>query len=163
MALGEIQLRLLRELAEVTAEPHSITCERSWRTGDVPEHWRRASVTPVFKKNKKGPWNYRPVSLTSDTDKVIEQFILNIISKKVVIRSSQHRLTKRKLCLTNLATFCNVMTAWAQTQEIPYKHKKEHLYFDGGRALEQAVWRRCGVSFTGDVQTHLDTFLCNLL
>ena len=50
-----IDPHVLRELAEVTAEPHSITCERSWRTGDVPEHWRRASVTPVFKKNKKGP------------------------------------------------------------------------------------------------------------
>lgn len=113
MALGKMQLRPLMELAKVTAEPHSVTCERSWRTENVPEDWRRPSVTPVFKKSKKeGPGNYRSVSVTSDTGKMIEQFILNIISKQVVIRRSQHRFTKRKLCLTNLATFYDVMTAW---------------------------------------------------
>jgi len=44
--------RVLRELAGVTAEPLSIIFERSWRTGEVPEEWRKASVTPVFKKGK---------------------------------------------------------------------------------------------------------------
>ena len=44
---------VLRELAEVIAEPLSIIFERSWRTGEVPEDWRIANVTPVFKKGKK--------------------------------------------------------------------------------------------------------------
>ena len=58
--------RVLRELADVIAEPLSIISERSWRTGEVPEDWRKASVTPVFKKGKKeDPGNYRPVSLNS--------------------------------------------------------------------------------------------------
>jgi len=41
--------RVLRELADVIAEPLSIIFERSWRTGEVPEDWRKASVTPIFK------------------------------------------------------------------------------------------------------------------
>ena len=45
--------RVLRELADVIAEQLSIIFERSWRTGEVPEDWRKASVTPVFKKGKK--------------------------------------------------------------------------------------------------------------
>ncbi|PKU27723.1 rna-directed dna polymerase from mobile element hypothetical protein [Limosa lapponica baueri] len=58
--------QMLRELADVIAKPLSIIFERSWRTGEVPEDWRKATVTPVFKKGKKeDTGNYRPVSLTS--------------------------------------------------------------------------------------------------
>jgi len=61
-----------------------IIFERSWITGKVPEDWRKASVTPIFKKGKKeDPGNYRPVSLTSIPGKVMEQLILDVICKQV--------------------------------------------------------------------------------
>ena len=64
---------VLRELAEVTAEPLSIIFDRPWRTGEEPEDWRIANATLVFKKGKKeNPGNYRPVSLTSTPGKVME-------------------------------------------------------------------------------------------
>jgi len=88
---------VLRELAEVIAEPLSIIFERSWRT-EVPEDWRKANVTPAFKKGKKeDPENYRPVSLSSVPGKVMEQLMLEVTSKQAeeqVIRSSQHGFTK---------------------------------------------------------------------
>jgi len=40
--------RVLRQLADVIAEPLYMIFERSWRTGEVPEDWRKANVTPVF-------------------------------------------------------------------------------------------------------------------
>jgi len=50
----------------------------------VPEDWRKANVTPIFKKDKKeDPGNYRPVSLTSIPGKVMEQLILEVIIKQV--------------------------------------------------------------------------------
>ncbi|GAB0206849.1 mitochondrial enolase superfamily member 1 [Grus japonensis] len=102
--------QVLRELADVIAKPLSIIFERSWRTGEVPEDWRKANVTPVFKKSKKeDPGNYRPVSLTSIPGKVMEQLILDVISKHVeekkVIGGGQHGFTRGKSCLTNLIVF----------------------------------------------------------
>jgi len=109
--------RVLRELAEVIAEPLSIIFERSWRTGEVPEDLKKASGTPVFKNFKKeDPGNYRSVSLTSIPGKMTEQLILEVIIKqakeKKVIRSSQHGFTKGKSGLTNLLAFYNGMTGW---------------------------------------------------
>ncbi|XP_055565143.1 uncharacterized protein LOC102055566 isoform X1 [Falco cherrug] len=108
--------QLLRELADVTAKPLFITTERSWRTGEVPEDWRKAGVTPVFKKGKKGPGNCRPVSLTSIPGKAMEQLSLEVtlkhVKEKKLIRSSQRGFTKGSSCLTNLIAFCDGMTGW---------------------------------------------------
>ncbi|GAB0208442.1 mitochondrial enolase superfamily member 1 [Grus japonensis] len=106
---------VLRELADVIAKPLSIIFERSWRTGEVPEDWRKANVTPVFKKGKKeDPGNYRPVSLTSIPGKMMEQLTLGVIYKyveeKKVTGSGQHGFTKGKSCLTNLIAFYDGMT-----------------------------------------------------
>ncbi|KFV76362.1 RNA-directed DNA polymerase from mobile element jockey, partial [Struthio camelus australis] len=82
--------RALRQLADVIARPLSITFERSWQSGEAPEDWKKANVTPVFKKGKKEePGNYRPVSLTSIPGKVMEQLVLDTIyrhmkDKKVI-------------------------------------------------------------------------------
>ena len=117
--------RVLRELAKVIAKPLSIISDGSWRTGEVPEDWRIACVTVVFKKGKKeDPGNYRPVSPTSGfshlrffpSGKVTEQLVLDAISKqleeKMVIRNSKYGFSKGKLCLTNLIAICDGITVW---------------------------------------------------
>jgi len=83
----------------------------------VPEDWRKANVTPIFKRGKKeDQGNYRPVGLTSIPGKMMEQLILDVIIKEVedkkVIRSSQHGFTKGKSCLTNLIALYDGMTGW---------------------------------------------------
>ncbi|GAB0190597.1 mitochondrial enolase superfamily member 1 [Grus japonensis] len=108
--------QVLRELTDVIAKPLSIIFERSWRRGEVPKDWRKANVTPVFKKGKEDPGNYRPVSLTSVPGKVMEQLILGAVSKlfgeEKVVRSGQHGFTKGKSCLTNLIAFYDGMSGW---------------------------------------------------
>ncbi|GAB0178104.1 mitochondrial enolase superfamily member 1 [Grus japonensis] len=96
---------------------NDVQMHRLWRTREVPEDWRKANVTPVFKKGKKeDQGNYRPVSLTSMLGNIMEQLILGVINKHVeekkVIGSGQHGFTKGKSCLTNLIAFYDGMTGW---------------------------------------------------
>ena len=85
---------MLRELADIIARPLSIIYRRSGHSGEVPEDWKKVNVVPVSKKSEnEDPGSYRPVSLTSVPGKVMEELILEAMSKhvedKTVTRSSQ--------------------------------------------------------------------------
>jgi len=105
-----IHPRVLRELAEELDKPLSIINQQPWLTGEVPDNWRIASVTHIYKKGQKeDPGNYRPVSLTSVPGKIMERFILSELTGHVKnnqgIRPSQHGFMKGRSCLTNLISF----------------------------------------------------------
>jgi len=80
----------------------------------VPGDWKKANVTPIFKKGKEeDPESYRLVRLTFIPGKVMKQLMLETISMhmkdKAMTGSSQHGFTKGKPCWTNLIT-CDEMT-----------------------------------------------------
>jgi len=53
-----------------------------WQLGEMPEDWRKANVTSIFKHdNKEDPGNNKPVSLTLNSGKMMEQLILGTISR----------------------------------------------------------------------------------
>ncbi|GAB0209549.1 mitochondrial enolase superfamily member 1 [Grus japonensis] len=110
-----IHPKVLRELAEELAKPLSIIYQQSWLTGEVPDDWRLANVTPIYKKGQKeDPGNYRPVSLTSVPGKVMEQIIFSVLTRQVQdnqgIRPSQHGFMKGRSCLNNLISFYDQVT-----------------------------------------------------
>ena len=68
--------RLLQELVDEVAVPLGTIFTKSMEEGLVPEDWKIANVTPIFKKGQKSsPANYRPISLTSVVGKVMEKVI----------------------------------------------------------------------------------------
>ncbi|KAF2363975.1 Reverse transcriptase domain [Trinorchestia longiramus] len=102
--------RILKETAEVISEPLTNIFNRFLETGIVPDDWKRANVTPIFKKgNKQIPNNYRPISLTSVISKTIERLLKVRITKHLndqnLINDTQHGFTGKRSCLTNLLNF----------------------------------------------------------
>ena len=57
---------LLIETVNEVSKPLSILFRKSLNERRIPDEWREANVTPIFKKRSKSePGYYRPVSLTS--------------------------------------------------------------------------------------------------
>ncbi|KAJ7423523.1 hypothetical protein WISP_33453 [Willisornis vidua] len=107
--------RVMMELVEELAKLLSIIYQQFWLSGEVPDDWKLANVTPIHKKGcKENPGNYRPVSLTSVPGKVMEQIILNAITQYLQdgqgIRPSQHGFRRGRSCLTNLIPFYDQVT-----------------------------------------------------
>ncbi|KFO57589.1 RNA-directed DNA polymerase from mobile element jockey, partial [Corvus brachyrhynchos] len=74
--------RVMRELADELTKMLSIIYHQSWLTGEVPDDWKLASVTPIHKKGwKEDPENYRPVSPTSVPGKITEQIMLSAVTR----------------------------------------------------------------------------------
>jgi len=112
MSIGPYAMhpKVIRELADVIARPLPIIFDQSRQPVEVSKDCRKGDITPIFKKSKKeDAGNYRLVSLTLIPRKVIEQLILETISRhmmdKKVIRRNQPGFTKERLCLTNLLNF----------------------------------------------------------
>jgi len=66
----------LKKCASVLAAPLASLFQSSFNTGYLPDIWRMAYVTPIFKKGESSlPSNYRPISLTCTCCKVMESII----------------------------------------------------------------------------------------
>ncbi|KAF2346871.1 Reverse transcriptase domain [Trinorchestia longiramus] len=102
--------RILKEAAEVIRKPLTNIFNRSLETGIVLDDWKRANVTPIFKKgNKQIPNNYRPISLTSVINKTIERLLKVRITEHLndqnLINDTRHGFREKRICLTNLFDF----------------------------------------------------------
>ena len=110
--------------------------DRSLSTGIVPNDWRIAHVTPIFKKGvKSDPGNYRPVSLTSIPGKILESIIRDAIMEHLEINSlifdTQHGFMNKKSTVTNLLDFMETVTDTTDKGEA-----MDIIYLDFSKAFD---------------------------
>ena len=73
--------KMLYELRAEFLKPVTDLFKLSANEGILPQDWKEAIVTPLFKKGRKAkPENYRSVSLTSILRKMLESIIKDQIS-----------------------------------------------------------------------------------
>ena len=78
--------RLLKEAKGPIAKALTVIYNNSISTGEIPQEWRSAIITPIYKKGKKSdPGNYRPVSLTCVPCKQCESLIKDAIVEHMTI------------------------------------------------------------------------------
>ena len=93
----------------------TIIFRKSLDQGEIPDDWRTANVSPIFKKGSRSKVsNYRPVSLTSQVSKIYESILRDAIMEHLVknqlLRDSQHGFLRGRSCLSNLLTFLDKVT-----------------------------------------------------
>ena len=98
---------MLQETARATSVPLEKIFKLSLDSGECPDDWRSANVTPIYKKgDRTDPGNYRPVSLTSQVCKVLESIvrkhILQHLDANNILSDKQHGFREGRSCLTNL-------------------------------------------------------------
>ena len=109
----------------------------------LPIDWKRALVTPIFKKGSRyNANNYCPVSLKSQVCKVLEHFVSTFITRHLIqnnllSQQQQHGFTSGRSCLTNLLTALN---DWSSN--LDNSVGTDVIYLDFQKAFDKVPHRR---------------------
>ena len=81
----QIHPRVINEIAPEICEPLKIIFQKSLDTKTLPDEWKHAQVTAIYKKGAKTQaQNYRPVSLTCILCKILESIVRDQIINHMV-------------------------------------------------------------------------------
>ena len=137
-AIGPDQIpnQILKIAAQEIAPVLRFIFQQSLDTGDLPLDWRKANISPIYKKGSKTvPANYRPVSLTSNCCKLLEHIIDSQIMRHFaehnIIAENQHAFRKARSCESQL-----ILTAHDLTKNMDNKLKTDMAVLDFSKAFD---------------------------
>ena len=107
--------RLLKMVAEELTPAFTLLNRISYSTGTLPEDWKQANITPVFKKGEKyNAANYLPISLTCIACKLMEHtitsHIMSHLEKNEIQCPEQHGFRRVRSCETQLLGYVDEAT-----------------------------------------------------
>lgn len=100
-----ISAKLLKLTCHHSANLLASIFQQSLNSGCIPDDWKSAYVVPIFKSGcRNHPNNYRPISLTSISCKVLEHIIysqvMGHLSRNNLLLNTQHGSRERLSCQT---------------------------------------------------------------
>ena len=133
----ELPARILKETAKEIAGVLSVIFQQSYEEGTVPSDWLTARISAIYKKgDKANPSNYRPVSLTCITCKIMEHIVCSQIGRHLdhnnILHPNQHGFRKGLSCETQL-----VDTIHELAYSINQKTQTDVIFLDFSKAFDK--------------------------
>lgn len=102
-----ISAKLLKLTCQHSAKLLAFIFQQSLDSGCIPDDWKLANVVPIFKSgNSNHPNNYRPISLTSISCKLLEHIIhsqvMRHLNRNNLLLQTQHGFREKLSCQTQL-------------------------------------------------------------
>ena len=158
--------KLLKELHQELSIPFTYLFKLSIKEGLLPQDWKDAEVTPIYKKGlKTDPGNYRPVSLTSIVCKILESFIRDTIQihmeQHKLYSTCQHGFRRKKSCTSQLLEVMEDFTHFMDK-----KQSFDVIYLDFKKAFDSVPHERLlvkleGYGISGNLLKWIRSFLEN--
>jgi len=129
----------LKNLSSSLALPLSILFKLSFSSGILPDIWKSAIITPIFKKGQTcDPGNYRPISLTCVLCKLMESVIKDNLIKhlydnKLITKHQHGFLTKHSTC----SQLLECVNDWSIA--LNFRNSVDVVYIDFCKAFDSVV------------------------
>ena len=159
-----IHPRVLKELSQNFALPLSIIFITSLETGTLPQDWKMANVTAIYKKDEKNiANNYRPISLTSIVCKILESIIrddlVDYLKLNNMISNKQFGFLKGR---STTLQMINVLDEWSKI--IDSGGNIDVIYTDFQKAFDSVPHKRLfeklkSFGFCGNILNWIKSFL----
>jgi hypothetical protein len=155
---------------KAAANPISFCLERifqaSLSTGIVPDDWKQANITPVFKKGERfKASNYRPVSLTCICSKLLEHIVVSNLmahfEEHDILVDCQHGFRSKRSCETQLLSLAQELH-----QNLEDKEQVDMVVLDFSKAFDKVPHKRLmaklwNYGVKGNTHGWIESFLTN--
>ena len=160
----DIHPRVLKETATEIAPALTILYNNILTSHEIPQDWRSAIITAIFKKGVKSePGNYRPVSLTCILCKILESIVYDAIIQHLIqnklLSSSQYGFISKRSATLQLL---KVLQIWCDIRDENGIIDDINMYFMKAfdQVLHRRLVRKCqSYGITGDILLWIEAFL----
>ena len=149
-------------------EVFTILFQKSLDLGTVPDEWKVAHISPLFKKgDKTKAENYRPISLTCIVSKLLEHIVhsnvMDFLDSKNYLTPFQHGFRQKRSCESQLLT-----TLHDFQQSLNKKGQTDAILLDFSKAFDKVDHRLLlnkidNIGISGPLLKWISSFLSNRL